>query len=111
MHVNIYRTLLINPLPEDQKNYKALLFLHNKVINNIKEGLQFSELYNKVKTSFVEKFPDLETHLPSYFGFGIGYEFREKLLVIQAKNTENKIQRGNVFAITTSLKDLKNSKK
>ncbi len=56
---------------------------------------------------FSKKHPSLVDKLPKHFGFGIGYEFREKILLISPKN-ENRIKRGNAFAVITSFKDINN---
>ena len=48
----------------------------------------------------------LEQNLPSNFGFGTGYEFKESILVISPKN-ENSVHEGNTFCVITSLKNLK----
>ena len=68
-----------------------------------------SEVYNKSRKAFVEKYPNLESHLPKNFGFGIGFEFREKTLLI-SPNNQNRVKRGNVFAVITSLKNVNNGK-
>lgn len=86
------------------------MFLHRLVINSISEDLSFKDLYEKTKNKFSEKYPELKDKLPKHFGFGIGYEFRERMLVISPKNT-NRIKRENVFAVITSLKELQNSNK
>lgn len=47
----------------------------------------------------------MEEKLPSNFGFGTGYEFKEAILLIGPK-TQYTIKEGNVFCVITSLKDL-----
>lgn len=111
MNCNIFRTLLINPTKEDQKNYEALHFLHKLTISNLKIGKTPSEVFKKTKQEFLNKYPEMEPHLPKYLGFGIGYEFREKNLLISPKNTSTKILPGHSFTVISSFKNLENSKK
>ena len=56
----------------------------------------------------MKKYKKYEQKLPKHFGFGIGYEFKERTLLISPKNNYA-IRRGNVFTIITSLKNLENS--
>ena len=107
LNCNIFRTLLINPTEQIKNNYESMLWLHKKIIDNLKEGKVISDIYVKCKNEFIEKFPDLIKKLPKNFGYGIGYEFKESYLLISEKNNV-KIKRGNVFTVITSLKNLTN---
>ena len=105
LNCNVFRTLLINPTQRDKNNYSALYKIHNKVMKSIKEGRVFNEIYKDAMKYCKSNYKDLIDHLPSNFGFGIGYEFKESCLLINKKN-ERKVKRGNVLTVITSLKDL-----
>jgi nucleosome binding factor SPN SPT16 subunit len=105
----LVRTLLVNPTPTDKKNYQALKYLHSKVISNLTIGRELCEVYQKTKASFAKRYPELQDKLPASFGFGIGYEFKERCLNINHKN-KKVIKENHVFAVVTSLKNLKGFK-
>lgn len=107
LNCNIFRTIFINPSKTAQKSYLALYWLHKLIISKCNEGTVLSEVYLESKKAFVKKFSQYEDNLPKNFGFGIGYEFRESCLAIREKN-HKKIEKGNVFSIITSLKNIKN---
>lgn len=106
LNTNIFRSLLINPSDEDKSNYQALLDIHKNVINALKAGIKISKAYSHVIEYVKEKYPHLADSLPTSFGFGMGYEFKEACLVINAKN-EREVKVGNTFTVITSLKNLK----
>jgi nucleosome binding factor SPN SPT16 subunit len=106
LNTNIFRSILINPNDEDKANYSALLDIHKTVISSLKAGSRISDAFSHIVGHAKEKFPHLADSLPSNFGFGIGYEFREGCLAITAKN-EREIKVGHVFTVITSLKGLK----
>lgn len=88
MNCNIFRTLMINPTAEDEKHYQALHYLHRSVIRSLRKDAILGEIYTKSKDDFVARYPELADKIPKNFGFGTGYEFRERLLSISAKNME-----------------------
>ena len=65
-----------------------------------------ADLYSETKNRFLQKFPQYQNSLPKNFGFGIGYEFREKINLISPKNTVNKVNDNSCFTLITSLSNL-----
>lgn len=106
LNCNIYRTLMINPEEQDKTNYQALYALHKLVISKLTPGKKLSEIYNETLAHAEATYPDLKSKLPVSLGFGIGYEFKESCLVIKSDN-DREVQEGHVYAVITSLKDLK----
>ncbi len=88
MNCNLIRTLIINPTEDEQKAYTALLSLFNELQNGLKNGQNISQTVNKIVKGFKDKYPELKDNLVEQFGFGMGYEFKEKKLVIQPGNEE-----------------------
>ena len=105
MNCLIVRTLLVNPRVNDKRNYQALIYLHQKVISSLVPGEVISKIYQKCKASFLKRYPDLDKALPSSFGFGMGYEYKERCLSINHKNPRT-VQENQVFAVVTSLNKL-----
>ena len=109
LNVNIFRTLMINPTETDKENYKNLNNIHKKLLHIIKPGKVYKDIHAELLEYVQVNFPNLVSHLPSNFGFGIGYEFKEACLLINKKNTRE-VKKGNVLNVITSLKGLKGFK-
>ena len=101
----VVRTLLVNPKSNDKRNYQAVLYLHRKVISSLIPGEVLSDVFQKSRASFLKRYPELEQHLPMSFGFGMGYEYKERCLSINHKNSR-RVKCNQVYAIVTSLKNL-----
>lgn len=106
MNCHVCRTLLIDPTEQTGENYRALEFLHHEVIKSLKIGHKIKDVYDQTRQSFCKRYAHMEQSLPSNFGFGTGYEFKESILSISQKNN-NTVHEGNTFCVITSLKDLK----
>ena len=109
MNCLIVRSLLVNPKQEDKRNYGAVKYLHEKIISNLKTGDKLNMVYEKSRNSFTKRYPHLKDHLPSSFGFGMGYEYKERCLNISMKN-KRVVKVNQVFAIVSSLNNLKGFK-
>ena len=105
LNCNIFRTLVINPLEGDKSNYKAMFDIHNRVIKAIRVGKVYKDIHSEIIDFVQAKYPTLVDKLPSNFGFGIGYEFKESCLLINKKNVRE-VKKGNVLTVITSLKNL-----
>ena len=105
LNVNVFRTLIINPSDQDKAAYRCLLDMHKFLIAEIKEGVIIKDVFNKAIEMCREKYPNYVNNLPSNFGFGIGWEFRESCLLIEANN-QTIIKPGMIFSVITSLKDI-----
>lgn len=105
LNILMIRTLLMNPLEDDKRKYRALSELHDKVIESLTPGRVLQDVYNKCKKELLHKHPDLLPHIPKDFGFGIGFEFKEKCLLI-GPNNKNVVKDNQVYTVITSLKDL-----
>ena len=110
MNCLIVRTLLVNPKQTDKRNYQALKYLHEKVISSLAPGRPLCDVYAKSRDSFAKRYPELKDHLPSSFGFGMGYEYKERCLSISLKN-KRPVQASQIFAVITSLNNLEGFKK
>lgn len=105
MHCLLVRTLLVNPLSSDRRHYRALEFLQSQVISHLLAGEALSKVFGDSRAAFLERFPDLEAALPQSFGFGMGFEYKERCLSISSKNPR-RVQDRQVFAVVTSLRGL-----
>lgn len=80
------RTLFIDPTNEQKLCYTKLYELHNKLKDSMKPGTKINDVY-KIGVDFInEKLPNIKNSIPAHFGFGMGLEYRESNLLINAKN-------------------------
>ncbi|KAJ1379296.1 PH-like domain superfamily [Sesbania bispinosa] len=106
---NIARTFLIDAEPLQSKAYEVLLKAHEAVIGSLKPGNKLSAAI-PAAVSIVEKdAPDLVSNLTKSAGTGIGIEFRESGLNLNAKN-EQIIKEGMVFNVSIGFQNLQSEK-
>lgn len=107
-NTNLVRTLLINATRAEQKAYKTIYNAQQLLIKGLKTKAVLKDLYSKVREYILSQDPNYEGCIPSNFGYGIGYEFRESVLLINSKN-ERKVKENQIYNIVLSLKNLKTS--
>ena len=76
----------------------------------MKVGTPLNHIYNESKKFIISREPSLANHLHKNFGFGIGFNFKEDLLQINATN-ETKIEPGMLFHVRITLCDVKDGGK
>jgi nucleosome binding factor SPN SPT16 subunit len=102
---NIARTFLIDADPIQSKAYEVLLKAHEAVIGSLKPGSKLNAAY-QAAVSVVEKdAPDMVSCLTKSAGTGIGIEFRESGLNINAKNDQI-VKEGMVFNVSLGFQNL-----
>ena len=79
------------------------------LISKIKVGSTLSSVYESTKSFIAEKDASLVERLNANFGFGIGCNYKEDLLVISAAN-QVKIEPGMVFHVRIIIKNSPDSK-
>jgi len=103
----VARTYFVEPMEIQETNYKILLDTFQLVLKNLKSGNKLNSIYTKA-TKFIEsKNPSLVEKFTKSCGFGMGIEFRELGLTINAKN-EQIVQSGMVFNISMGFENLEN---
>ena len=94
------RTLLINPSEEQKSSYLIANEALDCLINNLKVGEPISKAYSAAKNLVMQKNADL--NVPANFGFGIGFNFKERKLTISAQN-DTLVEEGMTFHVRVSL--------
>lgn len=79
--------------------------LQKHLIQMMRPGATISSIYEAAHAYTAEHRPDLKSHLPANFGFGMGLEFRESDYVINAKNARS-LAANQVFNLMVGLQDL-----
>ncbi|GJN37082.1 hypothetical protein PR202_gb26004 [Eleusine coracana subsp. coracana] len=82
---NIARTYLIDAIPTQTKAYETLMKAHEAAIEALKPGNPMSVVYNAAVAVVEKDAPELLPHLTKSAGTGIGLEFRESGLNLNAK--------------------------
>ncbi|CAL5028226.1 unnamed protein product [Urochloa decumbens] len=99
---NVARTYLIDAIPTQSKAYETLLKAHEAAIEALKPGNQMSAVYQAAVKVIERDAPELLPYLTKSAGTGIGLEFRESGLNMNAKN-DRRIKQGMVFNISLGL--------
>ncbi|KAJ4721703.1 FACT complex subunit SPT16-like [Melia azedarach] len=107
---NVARTFLIDANAMQSKAYEVLLKAHEAAINALKSGNKVSAVY-EAAVSVVEKdAPELAANMTRTAGTGIGLEFRESGLSLNAKN-DRKLKAGMVFNVSLGFQKLQTETK
>lgn len=109
-NTNVVRTLFINASPREKQVYMLCYAAHEKLIKLLRPGAVLKDVYHQVRDFMLEKDGSLAGHLPTNFGFGIGLEFRESVLLINQRN-EGVVKPNMVFNVLISLKDMQSPKR
>lgn len=67
--------------------------------------MRIGEVISKSLENFKRKYQELVPYLPQSFGYGMGYEFKEKDLVLSIKN-QVIIEDGMSFNVIVSLENI-----
>jgi nucleosome binding factor SPN SPT16 subunit len=96
-----------DPTKQVEKNYKFMLETQAVAIGALTVGRPMSSVFQAVKAFVAEKRPDLLACLPKNVGFGLGLDFREKALSLNAKNG-NVIVPNMVFNLAVGFQNIAN---
>jgi nucleosome binding factor SPN SPT16 subunit len=84
MHAMASRTLIINPTSKQKATYQIAYDAQCYLISLLKIGTPLNEIFEKTKKFIVDKDQTLADKIHTNFGFGIGCNFKEELLIINA---------------------------
>ncbi|CAO3689607.1 unnamed protein product [Umbelopsis ramanniana] len=104
---NVGRTYLVDPSKSQEQNYQFLLDVQHKVLDSMRDGVKFRDIYAKALAFVRNKRPELEKNFVKTLGFGIGIEFRESNYVINSKNTKE-LRNGMTLNLSIGFQDLEN---
>ena len=94
------RTLLVDPTEEQKNAYMIAFDAMNHLTESLKVGTRIKDAYTSTKNFIMQKNANL-TVQPN-FGFGIGFNYKERVLAITAAN-ETEIKPGMTFHARISL--------
>lgn len=103
---NVARTILIDANPNQSEAYKVLLKAQEAAIAALKPGNKASAVYQAALAVVEKEAPELVGNLTKSAGTGIGLEFRESGLSLNAKN-DKVLKPGMVFNVSLGFQGLK----
>lgn len=107
---NLARTFLIDSNAMQSKAYEVLLKAHEAAINALKAGNKVSAVYQAAYSVVEKDAPELAANLTKSAGTGIGLEFRESGLSLNAKN-DRILKAGMVFNVSLGFQNLQKQTK
>lgn len=107
---NIARTFLIDANPSQIKAYEVLLKAHEAAISLLTPGRKLNAAYQAAVSVVKKDAPELLPYLTKSAGTGIGLEFRESGLNINAKN-ERVVKQNMIFNVSLGFQNLPNETK
>ncbi|KAK6777074.1 hypothetical protein RDI58_023791 [Solanum bulbocastanum] len=102
---NVARTFLIDSTSTQNKAYEVLLKAHEAAIGALKPGNKLSSVYQTALEVVERDAPEFVSNLTKSAGTGIGLEFRESGLIINAKN-DKVLRAGMVFNVSLGFHNL-----
>lgn len=102
---NIARTFLIDANSKQSKAYEVLLKAQEAAIGALKSGNKVNSVYQAAVSVVEKEAPELVANLTKTAGTGIGLEFRESGLSLNAKN-DRILKPGMVFNVSLGFQNL-----
>jgi Xaa-Pro aminopeptidase len=102
---NVARTYLIDASPAQSKAYETLLKAHEAAVAKVKPGSQMSAVYQAARAVIERDAPELLPNLTMSAGSGIGLEFQESVLNLNANN-DGRVKQGMVFNVSLGLHNI-----
>ncbi|XP_042491815.1 FACT complex subunit SPT16-like [Macadamia integrifolia] len=102
---NLARTILIDANAVQSKAYEVLLKAHEAAIGALKPGNKVSAAYQAALSVVEKEAPELAPNLTKSAGTGIGLEFRESGLSLNAKN-DRVLKAGMAFNVSLGFQNL-----
>ncbi|XP_044499487.1 FACT complex subunit SPT16-like isoform X1 [Mangifera indica] len=107
---NVARTFLIDANAMQIKAYEVLLKAHEAAIGALKSGNKVSAVYSAAVSVVEKDAPELAANLTRTAGTGIGLEFRESGLSLNARN-DRVLKQGMVFNVLLGFQNLQTETK
>lgn len=105
---NVGRTYLIDPTDDQVKYYEFLVSLQKTAVSLAKDGIVIKDFYATLQDTVQKKFPELRAHFPKNIGSGIGIDFRDTSLILNAKN-ERVLAAGMTLNLSLGFHNLENA--
>lgn len=94
------RTLLVDPTNEQKQAYLIAYEAIELLVNSLEVGKPISAAYAAAKNLIMQKNANLT--VPPNFGFGIGFNYKERQLLVKGDN-ETIVEPGMTFHVRITL--------
>ncbi|KAI9468691.1 FACT complex subunit spt16 [Coemansia sp. RSA 1290] len=108
-NASVARTFMIDPTPEQEKNYAFLLQLQRQIVGWLQPGTTMGAVYRKAAAYVQEHRPDLADHMVRDCGFVTGFEVHDGVNVLAA-DCSRVLAAGMVVVVRAGLQNLANAK-
>jgi len=102
---NIARTYFINPTQFQKESYGILLGIWQACLGALRVGSKASAVWTVAMSVIKRTKPELEKHFTKNCGFGIGLEFRETEMLLNARNN-TVLRAGMTFNLCVGFENL-----
>eukprot|EP00011_Vannellida_sp_DIVA3-517-6-12_P000344 CAMPEP_0114614668 /NCGR_PEP_ID=MMETSP0168-20121206/5772_1 /TAXON_ID=95228 ORGANISM="Vannella sp., Strain DIVA3 517/6/12" /NCGR_SAMPLE_ID=MMETSP0168 /ASSEMBLY_ACC=CAM_ASM_000044 /LENGTH=1014 /DNA_ID=CAMNT_0001825723 /DNA_START=5 /DNA_END=3049 /DNA_ORIENTATION=+ len=102
---NVARTFFVDPSDDQKAAYSLLMEVHASCLEAMKIGEPLSSVYEAAIAAVKAKDESLVEKFVTSCGFGMGLEYKERNLNLNAKN-KNTFQEGMVFNLSIGFRDL-----
>ncbi|KAJ1726760.1 FACT complex subunit spt16, partial [Coemansia biformis] len=106
---SVSRTFMIDPTPEQEKNYLFLLEMQKKALAWLRPGAAMGAVYDQAAAYVREHRPDLAGNFAQDCGFVTGFEVCDGTNVLAA-GCERSLAAGMVVVLRVALENMSNSK-
>ncbi|KAJ1954193.1 FACT complex subunit spt16, partial [Linderina pennispora] len=106
---SISRTFLVDPTPEQERNYGLLLTLQKQMLDWVKPGVKMSAIYSQAVAYVREHRPDLADNFVKNCGFVTGIEMSDGTNIISA-TCDEVVQTSMVLTLRVGLENMTNPK-
>ncbi|BGP58600.1 hypothetical protein JCM8202_002361 [Rhodotorula sphaerocarpa] len=106
---NVGRTFMIDPTPEQEKNYLFVAELQKFALSELKEGVVCKDFYQKIVERIQADRPDLADRFMKTAGFGMGIEFRDNAYPLSPKGTRT-VKADMIFSLTLGFNGIPDGK-
>jgi len=105
----ITRTLLVNPKPPQRDAYVETLAVFNLILDCLKPGVSFKDIYDEARKHVRQKKPELVDKFVKNVGFSTGLEFKDQQLVV-SERSERKVAPGMVLVVSVGFVEMDSDK-
>ncbi|GAA5863770.1 hypothetical protein JCM8547_006060 [Rhodosporidiobolus lusitaniae] len=102
---NVGRTFMIDPTPDQEKNYLFLVDLQKFALSELREGVVCKDFYQRIVDKIQADRPDLMPYWGKTAGFGMGLEFRDAAYPLGPKGTR-KVKKDSIFSLTLGFNNI-----
>ncbi|KAJ2270979.1 FACT complex subunit spt16 [Coemansia sp. RSA 1807] len=106
---SVSRTFMIDPTPEQEKNYAFLMELQRLLVTWLQPGEAMGDVYERATAHVREHRPDLIDNFGADCGFVTGFELSDSVNVLAAGN-KRKLEAGMAVVARVQLEGLTNAK-